>query len=820
MISNIDYIQKEARDRQAAIKIFDSIEELRLSNDNNLRKRWLLELVQNAKDMPNDSGKVDIKINLDEKNNFFMFSHNGKVFDLKNLYYLIEQVSTKERDKENTEVTGKFGTGFITTHLLSEIVQIEAVIFDGKQNREINLEIDRSGKSLDEISMSLNKSIEQMRNLERFNIIKNFDNINFNTIFKYKLDADGLKIAEEGVQILIDNIEYIFAFCPSINSIEIINYNIKYCFTNKTPLNDNLFIYQISERNNKFNLLICEENNLSIALPIHMVNNIKGIKKINENVSRLYCDLPLIGTENFSFPAVINNHLFNVTEPRDGIRLTNINDNRINYNKRMILNAVNLLENTIDFLIDENFANLFYLIDFKTNLEAKWLDDEWLKQNVTEKIHSIILNKPIVHTHEKTVIKVSDAWFPFHENSEVQKKIWELISVLYSGSIPNEDEYVNWSKRLWKECKKIQLKTIAEWISDLKDLKQLNEQLNEIDSNSWLNDFYKLLDYKENHVSSFTVENRNVAYFPNQNGRFCKKDELYLQEGDIEDKLKSIAWKLGYSFREKLLDVDVKILLDGHKTISQEVVVYKIRQLVQEKLNKPPLNENTKKAFKELFVWFMDNKELAEDLFGDLYINKHKLCDDTMLAEIFLTNDTITKVLEKHKVSNLDELDEILSSRDEIPKTRELVQADLINLGIADKSDLEKIIKDIEFLKEFSHESIPSFEMLKYSKEIIERSIRNVIKHLKSLEDYDCSEYECVAPTIISGIRKKGVDITLVVRPADNGKVIIYYESEKNVLEHEDSELWIDDNKSEPRKITLGEVLKVARITRIPIKEK
>jgi len=39
-------------------------------------------------------------------------------------------------------------------------------------------------------------------------------------------------------------------------------------------------------------------------------------------VPRLFCDFPLLGTESFPFPVIINNPTFNPTEPRDGIFLT------------------------------------------------------------------------------------------------------------------------------------------------------------------------------------------------------------------------------------------------------------------------------------------------------------------------------------------------------------------------------------------------------------------------------------------------------------------------------------------------------------------
>ena len=55
---------------------------------------------------------------------------------MQNIVFLIEQVSTKDEAKRST---GKFGTGFLTTHLLSEIVTISGVLQDeNSQSKDLN----------------------------------------------------------------------------------------------------------------------------------------------------------------------------------------------------------------------------------------------------------------------------------------------------------------------------------------------------------------------------------------------------------------------------------------------------------------------------------------------------------------------------------------------------------------------------------------------------------------------------------------------------------------------------------------------------------
>jgi hypothetical protein len=104
-----------------------------------------------------------------------------------------------------------------------------------------------------------------------------------------------------------------------------------------------------------------------------------------------------------------------------------------------------------------------------------------------------------------------------------------------------------------------------------------------------------------------------------------------------------------------------------------------------------------------------------------------------------------------------------------------------------------------------------------YAQNLITRSKTNIIEYLKTLDEYDCDELEELATTVIGGIKKDGLSIHVVVRPSDNGEVIIYYASEKDTLDYANAELWIDNGRDPPRHLTLGKILKTTGINRIPV---
>ena len=140
-INIIKEVREKAHDTNVANKIIDSLKGLKQSSDDKSRCRWVWELIQNAKDVVNSNGNVDIMISFNEEQKKLQFSHNGKPFTIQNI------VSTKDRDEKNelNNNTGKFGTGFMTTHLLSEKVMVSGVLQnDNNELRKIELEINRS----------------------------------------------------------------------------------------------------------------------------------------------------------------------------------------------------------------------------------------------------------------------------------------------------------------------------------------------------------------------------------------------------------------------------------------------------------------------------------------------------------------------------------------------------------------------------------------------------------------------------------------------------------------------------------------------------
>lgn len=137
IFQNIDKVYQAG----IATKIMQHMARIRNSSDVNQARRWVMELLQNARDVAYPDQPVKIRITLEEDK--LTFSHTGMPFRVENILAIINQVSSKVDDEETV---GQFGTGFVTTFQLSEQVQLDGVLKDeGLPYKPFSVLIDRRG---------------------------------------------------------------------------------------------------------------------------------------------------------------------------------------------------------------------------------------------------------------------------------------------------------------------------------------------------------------------------------------------------------------------------------------------------------------------------------------------------------------------------------------------------------------------------------------------------------------------------------------------------------------------------------------------------
>ena len=601
-----------------ATKILDLMDGLRLNQNENSARRWVWELIQNAKDVSYEDKGISIEIDFKANNidKYIDFRHNGKPFTTDNLTFLIQQVSTKDRASQSEiKTTGKFGTGFLTTHLLSEKVEINGVIKDNNEPyKKFKLPLNRSLKTIDEVITEVEIALTSLEQLDMQPTFENYSQNEYNTSFRYNLDNNGVDVTSRGLKDLDISAAFTLVFLPEIKLIKIINENIKYELSQEiVEIDDDFKIYTVIKTTPKgkieTNIALLTKKSTSIAIEIEYMNDEIYLKEFKTLTPKLFCDFPLIGTEDFSFPVIINNSKFNPTEPRDGVYLTDKEDPKIQENKQILIDATELYCKLLEYASQNNWGNIYLLAKIPTIKEKNWISKKWVNEQIFKPIKEKILITPIVDTenNERMAIVNSEGkanlWFPSAPKEDVRMKIWELLFLIKPSKLSIKDNAEKWYDIMWWDDGEIKIESLTKFIEKNENLNNLSMHIGTTNSISWINSYYEILNEDKELLDE--VDKDLYLVIPNQKGIFKKKSELKIDK-NIEEELKNILVLLDIDLRDVLLHKEIytgQILKYYPK--EQEDVINEINKIIKEKHNE----ENVFKACNYLISLIPQNGE-------------------------------------------------------------------------------------------------------------------------------------------------------------------------------------------------------------------
>lgn len=854
MINSIEKGRKEDGSRSIADKIKGRLHDLEKTIDNNLG-RWAWELLQNAKDSISDDADRDVCVHIELNNDGVIFKHNGSCFSELDIRGLINQISSKEVEEgTQTKNTGRFGTGFLTTHMLSRKVRVSSIVKaeDAKCYR-FEFLLDREGKTTTELAPKVELAWAGFQKSTQ-EIDSGYDENLFNTSFQYTLETHEQKdIANKGIVEFLKLIPYVLTFISKIREVQIVD-NVagrSVLFRNTNEVVDEFIsVIEKVENSVKSDVLILQAkaSKVSIAIEVDKVEKGYLVKDIG-SVPKLFCDYPLIGSEDFHFPVVVNSFYFNPLTERDGVWLKNSNDSEVQENQELLTCSVELYKNLVDGVDRGSVFDLFNLATTKVpNVSEKYFDRAWYVESIQVPLRTFLMQAEIVETNSG-MVSIEEIRFPsadFHK--EDRELIWQLSFDLGVNKLPIKEHIQKWAKVIWGDCSEVDIDDLVSDLKGKENMQSLAETLSvgEEESFDWINRCLKFVYEKNTTLFS------GYEIVPNQFGVLRASKDLSLDE-IVDEELKEIADLVGHNYCDELVHKDVFL---EHHTSKRNIddVANKITTLINGEDN----SDNRKLAITKLIQWFEGNEDFGKSHFSALYNKKEKLLVDTIedkesLFIILTSNVAIAKVADLVKqfkkdpgkiienMSKAKELDDLLAefgvvdvdelkmliaatsnseqvviSQPPLPKM-EITREILSSLGVTNSKELQIAFQDEGVSEQFYHTSNPNPEMFIYAQEIIERAKDNILKYLNDHKDYDCGGVEDLAPTVMGGIAKYGQIITIVVRPSDNKQVIIYHDSEKASLEYENAELWVEDGKTAPKLLTLGNVLRNTGITKIPV---
>lgn len=677
---------KEDGNRSIADKIIKRLHDLELSVESN-QGRWGWELIQNAKDSVVDTNRnVFVQIELNEDS--LIFSHNGAHFTEKDIRGLINQISSKEVEEgESRKKTGRFGTGFLTTHLLSKKVNVNGLVqMSSGKYYNFNFPLNRKGATTTQLVPKIKLAWDEFfKSLEEEN---DFDELEFNTSFEYKLKSESQQeVAITGLNEFERLIPYVLVFVPEIEKVEIYdNINKREVIYQTTKRDEEKKIVTINSTINDeeetIKLLFENEDEDELWIATELEEDNQGVLSIlpKEDIPKIFCDFPLIGTEGFHFPVVINSFDFTPLTERDGVWLKGNDDKKeVRYNKDCFEDSVTLIQKMIQNAINQEITNLYHFaLTKKPNTDDRYFDAKWYEENIQKPLRKIIIESDIVETEDEGNKKISEVRFPDKAlKKNEREKIWEYSSALAVNNLPKLDHIHQWAEIIWKECDVVDIKDLMTDLAEKKKLDELQKCLDNTEEETckWLNEVYEFVIKVDESTNQFKTK----ALLPNQDGDFLKRTSLYIDEIEHEE-LKEILFLLGTDWYSKLLHQDI-YFTDCYGTLKIDNIANEITKAVSSKDYK---NDDDIAAIRRLTKWFDENHSLGKEHFEKLYRNKEKnlvdtIQDKTSLYKIMNSKTPLSELSEvAAAMENDPEINRIIKKRlEEIRETKEKTEVGL-----------------------------------------------------------------------------------------------------------------------------------------------
>jgi hypothetical protein len=544
------FIQPPSVVRQAYAGIFNKmyisnvsarLRELNSPTENDM-KRWVYELLQNAKDsIANDTSRDGVNVIITATDEWVEFKHNGSPFTADALFGLLYKYSD---GKQSTESTGRFGTGFLTTHCLSKVVSIEGDLYANADLTDVcgfSVTMYRSGSSDAELLEGIKEteaSLQYTRDCNKW------------TTFRYHLQSpENQKAKKIGLENLLTNAAPTMLFCPRIKTLDVTNHKDRMKFvrldTRKIDARLSVTDFLIDGTNRPKRTFIhtsvesssselterykvARRMRFTLAVEVDHEHNVVEQGPLTPSH---FCEFPLIGSEAHLMPILINSPDFEPDSERQNLILSgaarDFANNMITecgINQMILTATIKSFDVLVSFLSGAHH-NLFYLLKGLRVVPTvnKWFDGEWFRGFVMTPYRKVLEKYPIVETvnGKQKLFEGKEPYILFIEENNEEDKEEGALYDLYRDCFDPARLVVKqlnkqWTARVWPGCGLRGLRHLCKVVDDLKTMENLRlGRVSRFGPYEWLNKLYRYVIAKE-HITLL----REFKIIPNQKNEF------------------------------------------------------------------------------------------------------------------------------------------------------------------------------------------------------------------------------------------------------------------------------------------------------------
>ena len=451
----------------------------------------------------------------------------------------------------------------------------------------------------------------------------------FTTKFRYQLEDDAIDAVNDGIEALKQCAPLVVVFNQEFSSISIETPGVSTEFNRKHIVGqDELQKVTVSENENgnykERKFLLAKGEMASIAVPLQQFGEDVECLPIVDT-PRLFLGFPLIGTEDFSFPAVINSLDFTPTENRDGVFFWQANDEANHKNQKALIDASDLLIDTLRFVASAGWRNAHLMAKVPAIQKQSWLDPGELRGHLTQ-LTKKFRETPVVINESGQSILPEDLELPIAETAKNVESLWDLLDG-WKGKrefLPRRIEAAGWcdAVKSWASLSDL---SFDEVVIDGRGLAanvckvslgpsvnatthrlsrisgKLHEGVSVID---WLDQLIAFLN--DNGLSEVVREYQIV---PSQEGFLRVLPRLHRDDG-IHEELKNVAHLLDWRIRTELRDIRVTVLNDevGLGDWNSEYVFGELMKKLQQRAEENP-DDKYAEASVRLFAWIVGQRD-------------------------------------------------------------------------------------------------------------------------------------------------------------------------------------------------------------------
>lgn len=650
-------------------------------------KRWVWELIQNAKDTiahDNDRDFVDIQIIV--RGTEVKFSHNGAPFTAKAQLGLLYKYS--EGKGNSSESTGRFGTGFLTTHTLSKIVKIEGDVFTEEEERPIcgfSATMYRDGLDEDELLSGIKKMNKSRLFTEELN--------GWTTYTYYIKTPQNESALKLGLENFLSNITQTMLFCKELRSVNLDNEGKITTIERKSKieLTDNIYVSEfeikgdtkysrrflhkkLEKYSEDLSLRFKTDRNVRLTAAIEIDSNNNIVE--NTDTPSHYCVLPLVGSEKHVMPIYLNSPDFEPDSERESLILIGediladkgvISEGGIN---RLILSeSVALYESLVAYLTENGYHNLHLLAKGlkKAPKVERNFNTEWFKDEIIDPFRDVLTRYKVIETkvgNQTLFNEDGEAYIIIPKDTDIENQeiIYKLAADIFTDKLPLEKYANEWAMLAWKDCGLFKAEDLCEYVQGKETIEALPVTS---DKYEWLNNFLSFIKNKDEGLF------KKYALIPNRDGYFVSLENEEFAEGvELTNYSLSVLKDLGEDLNAKLLDsnihaVNLPVKIDA-KSIAEKIneqakiIIENGSSSVEEKITQllplintiPNTNSLSTQVYSSEFIEKQNNiVGFATILYPDIKIEKEenndipkKAWDETYKWLINQMIDTVAKI--------------------------------------------------------------------------------------------------------------------------------------------------------------------------------